>query len=100
MLSKWGLGYQSVNEQGWGVGTAQRYGQGRAFPPAVFIRPHRPLPRSAGSSGLAFDRGVFVNGLSEVRSYRNRLMHFRDPLKPAELERLTNFCDAVREIQL
>ncbi len=49
---------------------------------------------------LAFDRRVFITGLSEAREYRNRLMHFRDPLDEAEMTRLTNFCDMVREIQL
>ena len=49
---------------------------------------------------LAFDRRVFITSLNEAREYRNRLMHFRDPLDEAEMTRLTNFCDMVREIQL
>ena len=40
------------------------------------------------------------SALDEVRRYRNRLMHFGDPLDKAELTQLTNFCDTVREIQL
>ena len=47
---------------------------------------------------LAFDRGVFIEALSEARGYRNRLMHFRDPLTEVEMNRLTNVCDMVREI--
>ena len=50
--------------------------------------------------GLAFDRGVFIAALDEVRGYRNRLMHFGDPLSEGEMTLLTNFCDMVREIQL
>ena len=49
---------------------------------------------------LAFDRVVFIGALNEVRNYRNRLMHFGDPLNEAEMTQLTNFCDTVREIQL
>ena len=49
---------------------------------------------------LALDRVVFIGALVEVRDYRNRLMHFRDPLGEAERTRLSNFCDMVREIQL
>lgn len=49
---------------------------------------------------LAFDRRVFIGALDEVRDYRNRLMHFGDPLSEAEMTLLTNFCDMVREIQL
>ena len=49
---------------------------------------------------LAFDRVVFIDALGEARGYRNRLMHFRDPLTEVEMTRLTNFCDTVREIQL
>ena len=49
---------------------------------------------------LPFDRKVFIYALNEVREYRNRLMHFRDPLTEVEMAKLTNFCDIVREIQL
>ncbi len=49
---------------------------------------------------LVFDRGAFIQALSEARGYRNRLMHFGDPLTEVERKRLTNFCDMVREIQL
>ena len=50
--------------------------------------------------GLPFERGVFIDALSKARDYRNRLMHFRDPLKEFEMTHLTNFCDMVREIQI
>ena len=50
--------------------------------------------------GLAFDRVVFIRALGDARDYRNRLMHFRDPLNEDEMTLLTNFCDMVREIQL
>ena len=49
---------------------------------------------------LPFDRVEFTDALDEVRGYRNRLMHFGEPLSPIELATLTNFCDTVREIQL
>ena len=49
---------------------------------------------------LPFDRVVFTTALSQAREYRNRLMHFRDPLSEEELRQLSNFCDTVREIQL
>ena len=49
--------------------------------------------------GLAFDRVVFTNALNQARDYRNRLMHFRDPLTEEEMRQLSNFCDTVREIQ-
>ena len=49
---------------------------------------------------LAFDRKVFIDALNRAREYRNRLMHFRDPLTEGEMAQLTNFCDIVREIQL
>ena len=58
------------------------------------------FPEHWDALGLAFDRAVFIKALDEAREYRNRLMHFRDPLSPAEMTRLTNFCDTVREIQL
>ena len=57
------------------------------------------LPDHWDALELAFDRRVFITGLSEVREYRNRLMHFRDPLDEIEMTRLANFCDLVREIQ-
>ena len=47
---------------------------------------------------LAFDRAVFIEALAEARGYRNRLMHFRDPLTKDEMTTLTNICDMVREI--
>lgn len=58
------------------------------------------FPNHWNELGLPFDRSVFIAGLSEAREYRNRLMHFRDPLDEVEMSRLTNFCDMVREIQL
>ena len=58
------------------------------------------FPEHWDAFGLAFDRVVFIDALNEARDYRNRLMHFRDPLTEAEITRLTNICDMVREIQL
>ena len=58
------------------------------------------FPKHWDELGLAFDRTVFTRGLNRVRIYRNRLMHFRDPLKEHEMTQLANFCDTVREIQL
>ena len=49
---------------------------------------------------LPLDRVEFINSFDEARDFRNRLMHFRDPLKQDELMKLTNFCEMVREIQL
>ena len=50
--------------------------------------------------GLAFDKNVFIKALNDVRKYRNRLMHFGDPLNETETTHLVNFCRIVREIQL
>ena len=58
------------------------------------------FPEHWDALDLAFDRGVFIRALNEAREYRNRLMHFRDPLTADEMTRLTNFCHTVREIQL
>ena len=49
---------------------------------------------------LPIDRVEFINALDEAREFRNRLMHFRDPLQPHELTKLSNFCEMVREIPL
>ena len=38
------------------------------------------FPEHWDELGLAFDRVVFTNALSQARDYRNRLIHFRDPL--------------------
>ena len=56
------------------------------------------FPEHWEALGLAFDRTVFIDALGEARDYRNRLMHFRDPLTEVEMVRLSNFCDTVREI--
>ena len=57
------------------------------------------FPKHWDELGLTFDRTVFTRGLNRVRVYRNRLMHFREPLKEHEITQLANFCDTVREIQ-
>ena len=49
---------------------------------------------------LPLDRVVFIGYLDKARGYRNRLMHFRDPLTDDETTELSNFCDTVRVIQL
>ena len=49
---------------------------------------------------LPFDRKVFILALNEVCDYRNRFMHFREPLTEEERTKLTNFCNTVREIPL
>ncbi len=46
----------------------------------------------------AIDKALFVQALDEVREFRNRLMHFRDPLNQDELLKLTNLCELVREL--
>lgn len=48
----------------------------------------------------AIDRGTFIAALDDIREFRNRLMHFKDPLSSKEASKLTNFCDLVREIPL
>ena len=58
------------------------------------------VPEHWDALGLAFDRVVFIGALDKAIGYRNRLMHFRDPLTKVEMPRLTDFCDLVREIQL
>ena len=57
-------------------------------------------PENWNRLNLVFDRKVFISALSDAREFRNRLMHFRDPLTDSELTQLTNFCHMVREIQL
>ena len=57
-------------------------------------------PQNWDALDLPLDRVVFIGGLDKARGYRNRLMHFRDPLDEAEMTQLTNFCDMVRVIQL
>lgn len=47
--------------------------------------------------GLPLDREEFSSLMDEVREYRNRLMHFRDPLKPEEMARLQNYCRMIRK---
>ena len=49
---------------------------------------------------LPFDRKVFISSFNEAREYRNRLMHFKEPLNEEEMQKLTNLCHIVREIQL
>ena len=56
------------------------------------------VPEHWDALELAFDRVVFIRALGEACGYRNRLMHFKDPLNKDEKIRLTNFCDMVREI--
>ena len=58
------------------------------------------FPENWEALGLAYDRVVFIKALSEARDFRNRLMHFRDPLNEAETTHLSNFCDMVREIPI
>ena len=58
------------------------------------------VPKHWNALDLTFDRVDFIKALDEARGYRNRLMHFRDPLNEVEKTRLTNCCDMVREIQL
>lgn len=46
----------------------------------------------------ALDKKTFVSALDRARLFRNRLMHFREPLKDDEVAQLTNFCQLVRMI--
>lgn len=46
----------------------------------------------------AIERVTFVEALDRIRGFRNRLMHFKDPLSTGEISDLANFCDLVREI--
>lgn len=57
-------------------------------------------PEHWGQLKLTFDRNVFIGALNEARDFRNRLMHFRDPLTELEVRRLSSLCETVREIQL
>lgn len=58
-------------------------------------------PEHWSSLGLAsLDRVDFASALGRTRVFRNRLMHFRDPLNENEMNELTNFCDLVRDIPL
>ncbi len=49
---------------------------------------------------MPYDRATFVEWLNDVREFRNRLMHFRDPLGPAETARIVNLCGMIRAISL
>jgi hypothetical protein len=49
---------------------------------------------------VSLDKEKFGVALDRMRMFRNRLMHFRDPLSIEEVRELTNFCDLVREISL
>lgn len=51
-----------------------------------------------GLPGL--DRSTFVAALDRMRLFRNRLMHFKDPLTEEETQELSRLCDLVREIQV
>jgi hypothetical protein len=44
------------------------------------------------------DRQAFSALMDEVREYRNRLMHFRNPLGDIELAQLQNYCEIIRKI--
>ncbi len=58
------------------------------------------FPQNWCALDMPFERIEFIEALDKVRDYRNRLMHFRDPLSASEMTLLANFCDAVREVQL
>lgn len=58
------------------------------------------FPEHWNTLKLAYDRGVFIEALAEARGYRNRLMHFRDPLTKSEMINLAYICDMVREIPI
>ena len=47
---------------------------------------------------MPYDRATFVAWLNDVREFRNRLMHFRDPLGPTETARIVNLCEMIRAI--
>ena len=57
-------------------------------------------PANWDSLQLPFERVVFTDALDKARRYRNRLMHFRDPLIETEVKLLQQLCDMVRQIQL
>ncbi|MBI2857299.1 MAG: hypothetical protein HYX95_03165 [Chloroflexi bacterium] len=48
--------------------------------------------------GLPADRQEFSDVLNDVREYRNRLMHFRDPLNEKEKKQLQNYCEMVQKL--
>ncbi len=48
----------------------------------------------------AIDKDLFVDALDQMRMFRNRLMHFRDPLNDEEVRQLTHLCELVREIPI
>ena len=49
---------------------------------------------------MPYDRVTFAAWLNDVREFRNRLMHFRDPLGPVETIRIVNLCRMLRAIPL
>ena len=49
---------------------------------------------------MPYDRATFAARLNDVREFRNRLMHFRDPLEPAETIRIVNLCKMIRAVPM
>ena len=56
------------------------------------------FPQHWETLNIPYNRSIFIEALKEARGYRNRLMHFREPLNEDEMTQLTNICDMVREI--
>lgn len=79
-------GAPADNEDGLTIGDLQR----------IFEHPDHWT--ELGLNGV--HKQTFTAALERTRLFRNRLMHFRDPLNPEETQELTNFCDLVRDIQV
>lgn len=45
---------------------------------------------------MKYDRATFVAELDQIRRFRNVIMHFGDPMSPADLDRIRAFADMVR----
>ena len=50
--------------------------------------------------GMPYDRATFVARLDDIRSYRNGLMHFREPPRSDETANVVNFCKMIRAVTL
>ncbi len=53
-------------------------------------------PNHWGRLNLPYDRKIFIDGLDGIRNYRNRLMHFKEPLQKSDTALLANFCNMLR----
>lgn len=47
--------------------------------------------------GLPYDRATLIKELDQIRLFRNRLMHFREPLQPEEIKQIRAVTELLRD---